>query len=106
MVPSYHHQVIKGKRTASDGFFFFLLSVPSLSEEKDCKQNNTSLEIEGIPSLHSLETKASKQKQANYKKQASNPKLDVAKPEEIHRMTSIHQIAILGKEFNKLFLVC
>lgn len=36
----YHHQVTEGERTASDGFFFFLLSVPSLSEEKDCKQNH------------------------------------------------------------------
>lgn len=101
MVSGYHHQIIKGKRTASDRFFFFFLSVPSLSEEKDCKQNNTSLEVEGIPSLHSLETKASKQKQANCKKQTSHPKLEVAKPEKL-LTTSTHQTAFVGKWFSKL----
>lgn len=77
MVPS-RQRVTK----TSDPFFFFLLSDPSLTEEKDCKQNNTSLEVEGIPSLHSLETRASKQNQANYKKQTRHPKLTVANPEK------------------------
>lgn len=87
---------------ASDRFSFFLLFVPSLSEEKDCKQNNTSLEVEGIPSLHSLETKASKQKQVNYKKQISHPKLDVANPEKLIT-TSIHQTTFVEKWLSKLF---
>ena len=63
-----------GERTASDGFFFFLSLSPPFQKKKTANKITTSQEVEGIPSLHPLETKGSKQNQTNYKKQTSNPK--------------------------------
>lgn len=47
-----------GERTASDGFFFFLSLPPPFQKKKTANKITTSQEVEGIPSLHPLETKA------------------------------------------------